>query len=189
VGDNMIDDTYLDSEDKMEKTLESTRQQLSKIRTGKASPAILDAVRVDYYGTQTPLKQIASINVPEVRLIVVQPWEKNLLSAIEKAIQKADLGLNPINDGNIIRLPIPPLTEERRKDLVKVAKKISEEGRVAMRNIRRDANDLLKSAEKDHTISEDDLRRGQANIQELTDDYIEKLDQMLEKKEAEIMEI
>jgi len=185
----MIDDTYLESEEKMEKTLKNTRQQFAMIRTGKASPNILDSVRVNYYGSIVPLKQVASISIPEVRLIVIQPWEKNLISDIEKAILKADLGLNPINDGNVIRLPIPPLTEERRKDLVKLTKKIGEEGKVALRNIRRDANDLMKKAEKEHKISEDELHRGQDNIQELTDDFIKKIDELLQQKEKDIMEI
>ncbi|MBN1349343.1 ribosome recycling factor, partial [candidate division KSB1 bacterium] len=149
----MIDDIYLESEEKMEKTLENTRQQLSKVRTGKASPAILDSVRVNYYGTPTPLKQIASVTVPEMRLIVVQPWEKNIISDVEKAILKADLGLNPISDGNLIRLPVPPLSEERRVDLVKLTKRIGEEGKVAVRNVRRDANEIMKKSEKSHDIS------------------------------------
>lgn len=185
----MIDEIYLESEEKMEKTLEATRQQIAKIRTGKASPSILDSVRVNYYGSIVPLKQVAGINVPEVRLIVIQPWEKNLISDIEKAILKADLGLNPINDGNVIRLPIPPLTEERRRELVKFSKKIGEEGKIALRNIRRDANDMMKKAEKEHKVSEDDLHRGQENIQELTHDFIKKIDEILQKKEKEIMEV
>ena len=185
----MIDDIYLESDEKMEKTLKSIRLQLAKIRTGKASPAMLDSVRVNYYGASTPLKQIASISVPEVRLIVIQPWEKNIIADVEKAILTADLGLNPINDGNVIRLPIPPLTEERRKELVKLTKRIGEEGKVTLRNIRRDANEAMKKAEKKHDISEDDLRRGQGNIQELTDDFIKKVDELLLKKEKEVMEI
>ncbi len=143
---------------------------------------------MEYYGAQVPIKQVANIGVPEPRLITIQPWDRSVIGAIEKAILKADLGLNPINDGHLIRLPIPELTEERRKELVKVCKKIAEEGRIAVRNVRRDANDKLKQAEKDHEISEDDSHRYQEKVQELTDEVIKEIDQLLERKEAEIME-
>jgi len=184
----IIDEVFQDAETRMQKTVEATRSELSKIRTGKASPAILDAIRVDYYGTSVPIKQVASISVPEPRLIQIQPWDKKILPEIEKAIQKSDLGLNPINDGNLIRLPIPPLTEERRKDLVRVVHKLGEEGRMAIRNIRRDANEHLKKAEKNHEISEDDAHRAMKEIQELTDEYIEKIDEVIKAKEKEILE-
>jgi ribosome recycling factor len=185
----MIDDLYLETEEKMEKTVATTKSSLDRIRTGKASPNILDSVRVNYYGSTVPLNQVANISVPEIRLIVIQPWEKKLVTEIEKAILKADLGLNPVNDGTIIRIPIPPLSEERRKELVRLASKIAEEKKVAIRNIRRDANEILKKAEKDHTISKDDMHRGQENIQKLTGDYTKMVDELLEKKEKEIMEI
>lgn len=185
----MIEENYLETEDKMEKTISATKEALAKIRTGKASPSILDSVRVSYYGSVVPLSQVATISVPEVRLIVIQPWEKKFAPDIEKAILKADLGLNPSSDGTIIRIPIPSLSEERRKELVKVAGKVAEEKKVAIRNIRREANDSLKKAEKDSKISEDDMHRGQENIQKLTDDYIQKIDELYSKKEKEIMEI
>lgn len=185
----MIDGIYTSVEDKMEKALESAKLELGHIRTGKASPSLLDSVRVNYYGQTVPLTQVATINVPEVRLIVIQPWEAKIIGDIEKAILKADLGLNPVNDGRIIRLPIPSLTEERRREMVKVASKVSEQKKVAVRNIRRDANEEIKKAQKNGDISEDDARRGQTNIQELTDGYIKRVDALTKKKEAEIMEI
>lgn len=184
----MIDQIFEDAETRMRKAVEATKSELSKIRTGKASPAILDAIRVDYYGTSVPIKQVASISVPEPRLISIQPWDKKLLPEIEKAILKSDLGLNPINDGNTIRLPIPPLTEERRRDLVRVVHKLGEEGRIAIRNIRRDANEKLKKAEKEGEISEDDAHRAMKEIQELTDQYIEEVDKVIKAKEQEILE-
>jgi ribosome recycling factor len=177
-----------DAERRMTLATESTLSEFTKIRTGKASTAILDSVRVDYYGSKAPLKQVANIGIPEPRLLTIQPWDKSIIGIIEKAIQVADLGLNPINDGNMIRVPIPQLTEERRVELAKICKKIAEDGRVAIRNIRRDANEKLKYAEKDHAISEDDSHRFQDNVQELTDETIKKIDELLEKKEAEIME-
>ena len=183
-----IDEVFKDAETRMKKTVEATQSELSKIRTGKASPAILDAVRVDYYGSNVPIKQVASISVPEPRLINIQPWDKKMLSEIERAILKSDLGLNPINDGNTIRVPIPPLTEERRRDLVRVVHKLGEEGRIAIRNIRRDANERLKKAEKSHEISEDDSHRAMKEIQELTDEYIKKIDEIIKDKEEEILE-
>ncbi len=180
---------HTDTEEKMKKAVEAIRKELTSIRTGKATTSLLDGIRVDYYGTMTPLSQVANISVPDVRLLVIQPWEKKLIPEIVKAIQKSDLGLNPQTDPNVIRLPIPTLTEERRKDLVKLVKKVAEEGKVAVRNIRRDSNDDLKKAEKDKAISEDESRKGQQRVQEITDEHIEKVEEMLKKKEQEIMEI
>jgi len=173
----------------MKKAVEAIRKELASIRTGKATTSLLDGIRVDYYGTMTPLSQVANISVPDVRLLVIQPWEKKLIPEIVKAIQKSDLGLNPQSDPNVIRLPIPTLTEERRKDLVKLVKKVAEEGKVAVRNIRRDSNDDLKKAEKDKEISEDESRKAQQRVQEITDEHIETIEEMLKKKEQEIMEI
>jgi ribosome recycling factor len=180
---------YADTEENMGKALEAMRKEFASIRTGKATPSLLDGIKVDYYGTMTPLLQVANIAVPDARLLVIQPWEKKLIPEIVKAIQKSDLGLNPQSDPNVVRLPIPPLTEERRKDLVKVVKKVAEEGKVAIRNLRRDSNDALKKAEKDKEISEDESRKGQERVQEITDEQIEKIEEMLKKKEQEIMEI
>ena len=180
---------HTDTEERMKKAVEAMRKELASIRTGKATTSLLDGIRVDYYGTMTPLSQVANISVPDVRLLVIQPWEKKLIPEIVKAIQKSDLGLNPQSDPNVIRLPIPPLTEERRKDLVKLVKKVVEEGKVAVRNIRRDSNDDLKKAEKDKEISEDESRKGQQRVQEITDEHIETIEEMLKKKEQEIMEI
>ncbi|MCI0513466.1 ribosome recycling factor [candidate division KSB1 bacterium] len=184
-----MEEIYQDYVDKMEKTLAATKAELARIRTGKASPTLLDTVRVNYYGSTVPLKQVASVNIPEPRLIVIQPWDKKLLAEVEKAILKADLGLNPSNDGTLIRIPIPPLSEERRKELVKFARKVGEQKKVAIRNLRRDGNEELKQQEKEHIISEDEMHRGQEKIQKLTDDHIKKIDDLLEKKELEIMEV
>ena len=178
-----------EAEERMRKAVESTRTELAKIRTGKASPAILDAVRVNYYGSPVPLKQVATVNAPEAKLITVQPWEKNLLQEIEKAIQKADLGLNPQNDGTVIRLPIPPLTQERRQDLVKTCKRVGEEGRVAVRNVRRDAMEHLKKAKKDGELAEDDEKTFEKDLQKITDKEIGQVDELLKHKEAEVMEV
>ena len=173
----------------MDKAVEALRRDLSKVRTGRASVAILDDVRVDYYGTPTPLNQVGSLTVPEPRLITIQPWEKKLIPEIERAIQKADLGINPTSDGITIRLAFPPLTEERRKEMVKQVKKMGEEGKIAVRNARRDANEALKKLLKDKTISEDDEKRGEKEIQELTDDYVARIDKIVADKEKELMEI
>lgn len=178
-----------DSEDRMNKAVENTRLELLKIRTGKASTALLDTIRVEYYGSVVPLKQVASINTPEPRLLTVQPWEKNMIGEIEKAILKSDLGLNPANDGTMIRLPIPQLTEERRKDLVRLCHKLAEEGRIAIRNVRRDANDKLKKLEKDHDISEDQCHTAFDEIQSITDSHTKEIDDLLQQKEQEIMEV
>lgn len=185
----MIDDVKKDVKHRMDQAVETMRTELAKLRTGKASPAILDGITVNYYGANTPLRQVGNVSAPEPRLLVVQPWDRSLLGEIEKAILKSDLGLNPTNDGIVIRVPIPALTEERRQSLVKVAKKITEDGRVAVRNIRRDANEKLKKLEKDHKISEDDLHRSQDEMQKFTDECVKKLDEILTLKEKEIMEI
>jgi len=177
-----------DAEERMHKAVESTRTELATIRTGKASPAILDTVRVNSYGSMVPLKQVAAVNT-QPKLITVQPWDKNLLQEIEKAIQKADLGLNPQNDGKVIHLPIPPLTEERRQDLVRTCKKLGEEGRIAIRNVRRDAMEHLKKAKKDGAMSEDDEKAQEKEMQKVTNKYIGQIDEILKHKEAEIMEV
>ena len=172
----------------MHKAVEHYRHEVSTIRTGRASTSILDGLKIDYYGTLSPLTNVAHVTVPEGQLIVIQPFDPNTLEIIEKAIIISDVGLTPNNDGNVIRLNIPSLTEERRKELVKVVHKIIEEGRVAVRNIRRDANEHLKKYEKDHEISEDNLRRAMDNIQEMTNDHITELNQLQDSKEKEIME-
>ena len=183
----MIDSTKKDAKERMEKAIETVRSEFARLRTGKATPALLDGIKIDYYGSPMPIKQIANVSAPEPRLLVVQPWERNLLPEIERAIIKSDLGLNPSNDGIVIRIPIPQLSEERRRDLVKIAKKGAEEGRVAVRNIRRDVNDRLKKAEKAGEISEDLSRNAQEDVQKLTDDFVKKIDELLELKEKEIL--
>ena len=177
------------SEVSMSKSIENLKREFTGIRTGKANPGLLDNIKVMYYGQTVPLKQVASIAVPDPRLITVQPWEKTLVPEIEKAIQGSGLGLNPQSDGTLIRLPIPPLTEERRKDLVKVVKRFGEETRIALRNIRRDANDEFKGLEKEHEISEDEMHTQQEDVQKLTDKYVAKIDDVVLAKEKEIMEI
>ena len=178
-----------DAKERMDKTVDNFTGELTKVRTGRATPALLDTVKVDYYGQMVPLNQAANVSAPEPRLIVVQPWEKNMLAEIEKAIQKADLGLNPGNDGTMIRVPIPQLSEERRKDLVKLVHKFAEEGKIAIRNIRRDANDHLKKMEKDHQISEDELSVELDTVQEITDTSVKKIDEILAAKEKEVLEV
>ena len=175
--------------DKMEGQVEHLRHEFTGLRTGRASVALLDQVKVDYYGTPTPLKQVATLATPESRLITVQPFERTLMKDIEKAILASGLGLTPTNDGKLIRLPIPPLTEDRRKDLVKVAKRLTEEVRVHIRNIRRDVLEDIKKAQKDSTLTEDDAKKAHDEIQKLTDTYMAKVDDLLKKKEAEITEI
>ena len=184
----MINELFVDVKDRMNKAVEHYRHEVSTIRTGRASANILDVVKVDYYGTPTPLNNIAHVTVPEGQLIVIQPFDPSSLEFIEKAIMSSDVGLTPNNDGSVIRLNIPTLTEERRKDLVKVVHKMIEEGRVAVRNIRRDANDLLKKSEKDNDLSEDNLRRATDNIQEMTDEHIKNLNQIQEAKEKDILD-
>lgn len=180
---------YNETEEKMKKSIETVRNELAKIRSGRATTTLLDGVKVDYYGTPTPLNQVGNVSAPEARLLTVQPWEKGMVPAIEKAIREANLGLNPQNDGALIRIPIPPLNEERRKELVKLGKKYAEDGKVAVRNVRRDANEHFKKAEKDHKISEDDSKDAQDKVQKMTDSYIKKIDEMLTIKEKEIMEV
>lgn len=185
----MIKEVLKETEDHMKGAIEATKREFQAVRTSRANPAILERVVVEYYGTPTPLQQLANISIGDARMLIVQPWDKTVLSAIEKAILKADLGLNPVNDGSIIRLPIPQLTEERRKELVKLVKKEAEEKRVAIRNLRRDANDKIKLLEKEGQISEDDSKRGHDEVQKLTDKYIVEIDKLLEHKEKEIMEV
>ncbi|MHC1790389.1 ribosome recycling factor [Solidesulfovibrio sp.] len=178
-----------DAEERMKKVLAVLDKEFSRLRTGRASSSLLDGVRVDYYGTPTQLDQLASVATPDSRSITIQPWDRKSFSDIEKAIMKSDLGLTPVNDGKVIRISIPPLTEERRKDLVKVGKKHTEEAKVAVRNIRRDANEALKKKKSDKVISEDDQHKGQDDVQKLTDSYIAKTEEAFSKKEKEIMEI
>ncbi|MGE0454342.1 MAG: ribosome recycling factor [Vicinamibacteria bacterium] len=185
----MIKPLVADAQKRMDASLETVRRELSVMRTGRASLAMLDGVKVDYYGTPTPLNQVGNLSVPDPTLIAVQPWDPSLLPVIEKAIRGAGLDLNPQNDGKIIRIPVPSLTEERRKTLVKLAHKHAEEGRVAIRNVRRDTNDHLKKLMKDHEISEDDEKQALAEVQRLTDGHIARIDETLKKKEAEIMEV
>lgn len=175
--------------EEMEKTIQSLEKSLSKVRTGRASLALLDGINLDYYGSSTPLNQMATLSVPESRLIVISPWDSTVIGAIEKAIHKSDLGLMPSNDGKVVRLAIPPLTEERRKDLVKVVRKTAEEYKVKQRNLRRDANEQYKNLKKANEISEDEMYSYQEKVQKLTDKYIEKTDAILARKEKEIMEI
>jgi ribosome recycling factor len=177
------------TEDKMKKTVANLKEGFATLRTGRASAALFDKIRVDYYGEKSPLSQVANISVPEARLIVIQPWDKNLIGEIEKAIRSSELSFNPSNDGKVIRIAVPPLTEERRKELVKLAKNQAEQSRVAIRNIRRDGNEDLKKMLKDAAITEDDESRGAAELQKLTDSYINKINQVLEEKEKEIMEV
>lgn len=184
-----MDAILKDAEERMGKSLASLEEELAGLRTGRASAAMFDKIRVEYFGNPSPLNQVASISVPESRLVVIQPWDKGLLGEIEKAIQSSELSLNPNNDGKVIRINIPPLTEERRKEIVKLAKNIAEQGRIAVRNIRRDANEELKKSEKNGDISEDDLKRSEERVQKLTDQFIEKINETVTAKESEILEI
>jgi ribosome recycling factor len=184
----MAEKVYKDTKDRMEKAIESLKKELSRIRTGRATPALLDGVRVQYYGSQVPLNQVGSVAIPDSRQITIQPWDVKVIGEIEKAILKSELGLTPINDGKIIRINIPSLTEERRRDLVKVTKKMAEESRVALRNIRREANEDLKTLKKDKALSEDDLFKAQDEIQKITKEFIERIDKIGEEKEKEIMQ-
>jgi len=178
-----------ETKERMEKAIGAYQRELATVRAGRANPSLLDKVTVEYYGAQTPLNQIASITVPEARMLVITPYDKTALGDIEKAIQKADLGVTPSNDGNIIRITIPPLTEERRKELAKLVKKYSEDAKVAVRNIRRDANDDLKKLEKNGEMTEDELRSSTEDVQKLTDEYVSKIDEITKDKEKEIMEV
>ena len=184
----MKEKVFENMESSMEKAIQAYQKELNRLRTGRASPALLEGIRVDYYGTPTPINQTASINIPESRLIVIQPWDKSTIEPIEKAIQKANLGLSPTNDGTVIRISIPPLTEERRKELVKLAKKMAEECKIAVRNVRREANDALKKLEKDKKLSEDDLHRSTDEVQKSTDAKVEQIDEIMEAKQKEILE-
>lgn len=185
----MINEINKDAEQRMQKSLESLQADLAKLRTGRAHTSLLEHIMVDYYGTDTPLSQVANINVSDPRTLLVSPWEKQMVPVVEKAIMNADLGLNPATSGDGIRVPMPPLTEERRKDMTKLVRGEAENARIAVRNIRRDANNQLKELLKEKEISEDDDRRGQDRIQKLTDKFIAEIETMLQKKEADLMEI
>ena len=180
---------YAELRRKNETTLATLRRELGGVRTGRASISLLDGITVEYYGTPTPLNQVATLLVPEPRLIVIQPWDASLLKEIEKAIMRSDLGLTPVNDGRIIRVPIPPLTEERRKQLVKLVKKMAEDSKVAIRNVRREAIEQIRRREKEGELTEDELRKAQEEIQKITDEYISKVDELLAVKEREILEV
>ncbi|MDO5537221.1 MAG: ribosome recycling factor [Desulfovibrionaceae bacterium] len=184
-----MDILFLDAEERMSKAVASLDKEFAKLRTGRATTALVDNIKAEYYGTPTPISQMASVTVPDSRTITIQPWDKSGFSAIEKAILKSDLGLTPINDGKIIRITIPALTEERRKELVKVARKYVEDAKVAVRNVRRDANDSLKKMEKEKEISEDERKKGEEDVQKLTDKYVALLDKSSAAKEKEILEI
>ena len=184
-----MQDVISSNEERMKKTVASLKEGFATLRTGRASASLFDRIRVDYYGEKSPINQVANISVPEARLIVIQPWDKNLIGEIEKAIRSSELSLNPSNDGKVIRISIPPLTEERRKELVKQAKAQGEQSRVAIRNIRRDGNDELKKLLKDSKLTEDDETKGAAELQKLTDSYIDQVNKVLEEKEKEIMEV
>lgn len=185
----MINDITNDCEDGMKKAVDAFKRDLAKIRTGRASTSMLDGIRVDYYGTPTPVNQVATVAVVDARLITIKPWEKNMIPVIDKAIRASDLGLNPVPDSDLVRVPIPPLTQERRRDLAKAVKKQTEDARVAVRAARRDAMDMVKEAEKDGEISEDEKKNGEKKIQELTDKYVATLDEVAAAKEKEIMEL
>lgn len=185
----MIKDIVKQAEEKMKSTVEHFRKELAGVKAGRATPALLDKVHADYYGTSTPISQLATISAPEPRVLIIDPWDKSAMKAIEKAILQSDLGLNPNNDGKVIRLNLPPLTAERRKEIVKTLHKRAEEERVVVRNIRRDAIEHLKKMQKDKQISEDDLKRGETDVQKVTDRYIKELDHVLEVKEKEVMEV
>jgi ribosome recycling factor len=185
----MLNDVYADSRERMKKILENLEREYQRVRTGRASVALLDGIRVEYYGTSTPLTQIATLTVPEPRTIVIQPWDVSIIGEVEKAILKSELGLTPMNDGKLIRIGIPPLTEERRRDLVKVVRKMAEECKVSMRNVRRDANEMLKDLKKEKEISEDEQFRGQEEVQKITDDLIKQVEAVFGAKEKEILEV
>lgn len=187
--DSGIDEIFRETEDRMNKSLHVFDSELSKIRTGRASTALVEHIAVDYYGTQTPINQLATISTPEARTILIQPWDVSAISGIEKAIMKSELGVNPINDGKVIRIAIPVLTEERRKDLVKHVSKLAEEFRVAVRQIRKDMNSKLKDVEKEKHVPEDAAKKNLNKIQEITDKFIQKINERLEKKEKEILEV
>ena len=181
--------TLQQAKQRMESALEALRREFGSVRTGKASPALLDTVRVEAYGSRVPLNQVGTVSAPEPRMLTIQPWAKGLMKDIERAIRESDLGLNPSNDGNIIRVPVPALTEERRREYVRMLHKLAEEGRVAVRQARKDANDEVKAREKKEHLSEDDVRREQGEIQKLTDAFIAKIEEIVKHKEAEVMEV
>ena len=185
----MINDITTDCEDGMKKAIDAFKRDLAKIRTGRATTSMLDSIRVDYYGTPTPVNQVATIQVLDARMLTIKPWEKTMIPVIDKAIRASDLGLNPVPDSDLVRVPIPPLTQERRRDLAKVVKKQAEDARVAVRGSRRDAMDLVKEAEKDGEVSEDERKTGEKKIQELTDKYVAMVDEVASAKEKEIMEL
>jgi len=185
----MLNDIMTDAEGGMKKAVDSFKRELQKIRTGRANTSMLDGIKVDYYGTPTPVNQVATVQVVDARLITVKPWEKSMIQVIDKAIRASDLGINPVADAELVRLPIPPLTQERRRDLAKVVGKQTEEARVAVRAARRDAMDMIKDAEKEKQISEDERKKGETKIQELTDKYIASVDDIAKTKEKEIMEL
>jgi ribosome recycling factor len=185
----MIDSIFSEATEKMEKSVGALQKELTRIRTGRASLSVFDGVKVNYYGTPTPLSQMASLSVPESRLITIQPWDASSIKEIEKAILKSNLGLTPTNDGKVIRINIPPLTEDRRKDIVKQVNKICEDYRVAVRNIRREANDMLKALKKDGDASEDDVKKALDDMQKLTDDHIKQIDDIFKEKEKETLEV
>jgi len=184
-----VDRVIKQAEGKMKQTVEAVRNEFSGVRTGRATPALLDRLRVEYYGSEVPINQVANIAIPESRLIVISPWDKNVIPAIEKAILTSDLNLTPNSDGQVVRITIPPLTEERRQELSKVVQRLAEDGRVAVRNIRRDANSSIDDMEKKKRLSEDEMHRGKDEVQDLTDKYIEQIDEALKAKTEEIMEI
>ncbi len=184
----MLDEIYLEIEDRMESALTHLQHEFSVLRTGRASTGLLESIKVNYYGNLTPLNQVANINIPEPRLIVIQPWEKSLVSAVEKAILTSNLGLNPINDGQLIRVPIPAMTDERRQEMIKIVHKMTEDARISVRNARREANESIKKAEKNSDISKDNAADGLDNIQNMTDSNIVKLDNLMKHKEKEILE-
>lgn len=188
LNEDKVVDVLAGTEKKMQKAIENLKHELASVRTGRASPSLLDRVLVEYFGVPTQINALANISAPEPRLLVIAPWDKNTIGTIEKAILKSDLGLNPTNDGKVIRLAIPQLTEERRREMTKIVHKRTEEGRVAIRNVRRDAHEDLKKAEKDKLISEDDLKRGTEKLQKMTDSYIAQADEVGQHKEQEIME-
>jgi ribosome recycling factor len=185
----MIEDITTDTDNGMKKAVESFKRDLQKIRTGRANAAMLDGIKVDYYGTPTPVNQVATVQVVDARLITVKPWEKAMIAVIDKQIRASDLGINPVADGELVRLPIPPLTQERRRDLAKTVGKQTEEARVAVRSARRDAMDMIKDAEKEKQVTEDERKKGEKNIQDLTDKYIGQIEDIAKAKEKEIMEL
>jgi ribosome recycling factor len=184
-----VNDFLADTNKRMAATIEAFKSESARVRTGRASTSLVSNVKVNYYGTPTPLNQLATLGVPEPQLVVIQPYDGGALGEIEKAIQSAELGLNPSNDGKVIRVPVPPLTEERRKEMVKMVKKMGEDHKISLRNIRRDINDGLKSEEKEKKITEDDVRKGQSEVQKVTDQFVSQIDQLLSAKEKEILQV